>query len=90
VVTNPIINLSVGSGAGINPSGFAFQLSVPVGNTYVIPASTNMQHWTPIYTNVALTASVVPTDAAATDDGARFYRALVQLTPVPESAAIAP
>jgi hypothetical protein len=64
--------------AGMTPDGFTFQLSVSVGSTYVIQASTNLQDWTPIYTNVALTGSLVFTDPAATNCPIRFYRALVQ------------
>ena len=58
-------------------TGFSFQFSVPAGATYVILASDNMLDWTPIYTNVASTASVVFTDAAAANYDKRFYRAMV-------------
>jgi purine nucleoside phosphorylase len=64
--------------AGMTPNGFTFQLSVPVGCTYVILATTNLQDWTPISTNVALTGSVVVTDPAATNCSRQFYRAMVQ------------
>jgi hypothetical protein len=64
--------------ATITPNGFSFQLSVPAGPTYVILASTNLQDWTPIYTNVAQTASVVLTDTTATNASKRFYRAMTQ------------
>jgi hypothetical protein len=59
-------------------NGFAFQLSVPIGSTYVIWTTTNLQDWTPISTNIALTGSVVVTDPAATNCSRRFYRAMVQ------------
>ncbi len=77
-VTNPNITLSLSSGGGMTPSGFAFQLSVPIGSTYVILASTNNRDWTPIATNLATTASVVFTDAAASNHAMRFYRLTVQ------------
>ena len=77
MVTNPIITLSVVSGAAMTPSGFTFQLSVPVGITYVILATTNLQDWTPISTNVSLTESVMFTDVAATNHPSRFYQVLV-------------
>jgi hypothetical protein len=64
--------------AGMTPDGFKFQLSVPTGCRYVILVSTNLQDWTPICTNVALTASAVITDPAATNCSKRFYRAMVQ------------
>jgi hypothetical protein len=64
--------------AGMTPNGFSFQLSVPMGCTYVVLATTNLRDWTPISTNVALTSSVVLTDTPATTSGARFYRAVVR------------
>ena len=76
--TLTVIPPSFGS-AGMTPHGFTLQLSVPAGQTYVILASTNLQDWTPIYTNVsALTGSIVFTDPAATNCDKRFYRAMVQ------------
>jgi hypothetical protein len=77
-VTNPVVTLSLSGGAEMTADGFAFQLWVPAGCTYVILASTNNQDWTPIATNVALTASVVFTDTTATNYSMRFYRAMVQ------------
>jgi hypothetical protein len=59
-------------------NGFTFQLAVPVGCTYVILATTNLQDWIPISTNVALTGSVAFADTSATNNPMRFYRALVQ------------
>jgi hypothetical protein len=64
--------------AGMTTNGFTFQLSVSVGQTYVILVTTNLQDWTPISTNVALTGNVVITDPAATNCIMRFYRAMVQ------------
>ena len=78
-VTNPAPPAppSIGA-AGMTTNGFTFQLSVSVGQTYVILATTNLQDWTPISTNVALTGNVVITDPAATNCSSRFYRAMVQ------------
>ena len=64
--------------AGMTANGFKLQLSAAIGFTYVTSASTNLQDWTPISTNVAVTASVVVTDPAATNCTRRFYRAVVQ------------
>ena len=64
--------------AGMTRNGFTFQLAVPVGCTYVILATTNLQDWIPISTNVALTGSVAFADTSATNNPMRFYRALVQ------------
>ena len=76
VVTNPPIRLSTSGSTSLTPAGFSFQLSVTVGSTYVILASTNNQDWTPIATNVAQTASEIFTDAAAVNYNMRFYRAM--------------
>jgi hypothetical protein len=76
-VTNPDVTLSIPNGAGMTSNGFTFQLSVPVGSTYVILASTDLQTWTPIATNVAATASIVFTDTAAASYSNRWYQAIV-------------
>jgi hypothetical protein len=76
-VTNPVVALSLPGGGGLNSNGFTIQLSLPVGITYVILASSNLQAWTPIATNVATNGSVVFTDPAATNVGNQFYRAIV-------------
>ena len=75
-VTNPIITLAPVSGA-MTPGGFSFQLSVPAGRTYVVFGSTNLQTWTPLATNLAVTASEVYLDATATNYSRRFYRVMV-------------
>jgi hypothetical protein len=64
--------------AGMTTNGFALQLSVPVGRTYTIWVTTNLQDWTPISTNVAETGTVLVTDTAATNFGTRFYRAMIR------------
>ncbi len=61
----------------MTPSGFSFQLSVPINATYMIEASTDLQHWTPIATNVAGTGSITFTDTDAANYPSRFYRAVV-------------
>ncbi len=76
-VTNPDVTLSVPKGAGMASNGFTFQLSVPVGSTYVISASTDFRAWTPLATNVAATESVVFTDTEAASYPNRFYRVMV-------------
>ena len=78
-VTNPPTSAPPSlDAAAMTPDGFKFQLSVPAGHTYVILASTNLQDWIPIYTNIALTGSIVLTDVAASNCGRRFYRVMVQ------------
>jgi hypothetical protein len=76
-VTNPMVILSLPTGGGMTPGWFTFQLSLPMRATYVILASTDLQAWTPIATNVATLGSVVFTDSAATNYPCRFYRAMI-------------
>jgi hypothetical protein len=78
-VTNPAPPAPPSMGAaGMTTNGFTFQLSVSVGQTYVILATTNLQDWAPISTNVALTGDAVITDPATTNYTRRFYRVMVQ------------
>jgi hypothetical protein len=81
-VTPAKVALSLGDGAGMAPNGFTFQLSVPLGSTYVIFASTDLLAWTPIATNVAATASVAFTDVVAASQLHRFYRIAAQYLPL--------
>ncbi|HEV2693860.1 MAG TPA: immunoglobulin domain-containing protein [Verrucomicrobiae bacterium] len=77
-VTNPVIILSTaGGGMGMTSTGFGFKLSIPVGSTYVIMASTNLIAWTPIVTNVATSGGTAFTDESATNYMHRFYRAII-------------
>lgn len=76
-VVNPPPILSVNGGLGIGSAGFTLQLTVPVGRTYVILASTNLQNWTPIETNISATGSAVFTDSEATNHLIRIYRAVI-------------
>jgi hypothetical protein len=78
-VTNPTpVVASVLDGATLTPNGFSFQTSVPLGHTYIVFATPDLQTWTPIATNVATTATITFTDPAATNAPQRFYRILVQ------------
>jgi uncharacterized repeat protein (TIGR01451 family) len=75
-VTNPAPPSMAAATMTLN--GFTFQLSVPAGHTYVILATTNLQDWIPIFTNVVLTGSVAFTDTSATNNRMRFYRGMAQ------------
>ena len=76
-VTNPAPNLSVAGGGGMTPQGFIFQMAVQPGMTYVVLASTNMVHWSPILTNVAVGPTTTITDAEAVNFSSRFYRVML-------------
>jgi len=57
----------------MTPSGFELQVA---GNAapYVISASTNLQDWTPVFTNAAPSGILVYTDTSAQNYPSRFYR----------------
>jgi len=54
---------------------FSFRLIGTSGQQYVIQSSTNLQVWTPLFTNSATLYDF--TDSAAASFGKRFYRAVV-------------
>lgn len=78
-VTNPVITMTVGSGnsVGMTTAGFGFELSLPMGCTYVIDASVNLRDWTPIATNVAATGTITFIDPVAVGMPWRYYRAYI-------------
>jgi hypothetical protein len=82
LVVNPAtISVSLPPGqVASTGGGFTFQLSVPVGLTYTIMASTDLQAWTPIATNVATGPTMTFTDPAAATYPLRFYRAVLTNT----------
>jgi len=60
----PVTLIPVQAGALSNAGGgFSFQVTVPQGYTYVVFASSDLQNWSPIATNVAQSASDTFTDA---------------------------
>jgi hypothetical protein len=60
---------------GMVSSGFQLQFSGPTGSNVVIEASSDLQHWAPISTNVITGGVVSYIDAAAKSNPRRFYRA---------------
>jgi hypothetical protein len=76
VVTNPLIPLEPVTGASkMLSGGFKLQFSAPIGSNVVIEATSDMNNWSSICTNVATSGSVTYTDAAASSYSCRFYRA---------------
>jgi hypothetical protein len=63
--------------SSMSPGGFTINLSVPVNSTYTIEASTDLQTWTSLTTNVTVSGTVVFTDTTASNFPSRFYRAAV-------------
>jgi hypothetical protein len=78
-VTNPVVTLSAspGEGMGMTSTGFSFQFSVPIGQTYVVLASSDLLNWAPVYTNVAASATIAVTDASAANFKKRYYRVIL-------------
>jgi hypothetical protein len=72
-VTN-VVNI-VSSGTGMIANGFKLQLSGPTGSNVVVEASTDLQHWTPIVTNLVTSGGISVTDALAKNYPFRYYRA---------------
>lgn len=77
VVLSTVTNLvsAVVGGAGMLESGFKVQFSGPVGSNLVIQASSDLNHWSPVYTNVVTANGLSYTDTVAKTVSCRFYRA---------------
>lgn len=78
-LTNPVVTLSAAQaeGMGMTSAGFSFKFAVPMGQTYVVLASSDLLNWAPVYTNVATSATVSVTDAAAANYTKRYYRVIL-------------
>jgi hypothetical protein len=63
---------------GFASQQFRFTLTGPAGSNAVIAASTNLQTWSPLYTNTLVGGSLNFTDTLATNYLRRFYRAKLQ------------
>jgi len=75
VTTPPIPLAAVTSKSGMVSNGFKVQFTAPTGSNVVIEATSDMNKWSSIYTNVATGGSVTYTDAVAKTAACRFYRA---------------
>jgi len=76
-LTNPVITLSLSNGLKTISTGCTLQISVPVGISYIILASTDLKSWIPVATNVSATGYEVYTDISATNYSRRFYRTVL-------------
>jgi hypothetical protein len=76
VPTPLVINAS--TNFGFTSQKFRFTLTGPAGSNAVIAASTNLQTWSPLYTNTLVGGSLNFTDTLATNYLRRFYRASLQ------------
>jgi hypothetical protein len=75
LVTNPPPMLAQDNPASLTPQGFSFGISVPVGATVIVEASSNCRDWAPIATNIAASGTIVFTDSEAANFLSRMYRA---------------
>jgi hypothetical protein len=75
-VTPTIVGIAANS--QMEQKGFKVQFSGPTGSNLVIQASSDMQHWTNVYTNVVTGGTVTFTDAVAKTVSGRYYRAKLQ------------
>jgi uncharacterized delta-60 repeat protein len=67
--------LSSGPSFGFRSGAFGFNLSAISGQTIVVEASTNLQNWTALSTNIISTAPFYFADSSSTNFPWRFYRA---------------
>jgi len=72
------LSVSGALGSVLTSAGFAFQLAIPPGHTYIVMASSDFLRWTPIATNLAITGSETFTDTQASNYPSRIYRVIVQ------------
>jgi hypothetical protein len=70
----PAIKTSSGS-LGFRGTDFAFSVLGTPGQTVIIEASTNLQDWLPLQTNLLSPTPLLITDSTATNFTYRFYRA---------------
>jgi hypothetical protein len=73
-----IVLASTISSFGMVANGFKLQLSGPTGSNIVIQASTDLNNWTSISTNLASAGGISYTDTAAQFLPFRYYRAIIK------------
>lgn len=81
VVLSPVVNNAINiisSQTALTAAGFKLQMSTPTGSNVVVQASSDLVHWTPIYTNLNSSGSLSFTDGTATNYPYRYYRARTQ------------
>jgi len=67
------------AGLQLNASGATLRLAgAPGTSAVVVQASTDLIHWSPIYTNTAGSGTIEFTDPAAVTLPSRYYRAIIQ------------
>ncbi|HEX3627937.1 MAG TPA: hypothetical protein VH280_21210 [Verrucomicrobiae bacterium] len=77
-ITGLVAGSNAGTGSKMVANGFKIQFSAPTGSNLVIQASSDMTHWTSVYTNVVTGGTLTYTDAAAKTASFRYYRAKIK------------
>jgi hypothetical protein len=73
----PRVTLDVGPAPIWSTNGLSLALDGPLGSNYLVQASTDLVNWTPIRYFGITNSPFYFNDAAATNSGARFYRAVM-------------
>jgi hypothetical protein len=71
--------VTTGAAFGFTNGVFGFKVIGPVGSSVVIQASSDLQTWTPLQTNLLGSGPLYFSDSQSTTNTQRFYRA--QLSP---------
>ena len=71
----PLFIVTTNGMLGFSDGRFQFTVTGPVGSNVVVQASTNVQTWIPLATNVLNLGTFTFTDMLATNYPQRFYRA---------------
>ena len=72
--TEPLF-LTDGAGFGVISNGFALNIGGVSGQVLVVEGTTNLLHWTALYTNQVSGGSLYFSDPGSTNFAWRFYRA---------------
>ena len=78
-VPTPLVITTTGAAFGFTNGAFGFNFIGPSGSNVVIQASTELQTWIPLQTNLLGTGPLYFSDPQSTNNVQRFYR--VQLSP---------
>jgi hypothetical protein len=73
----PPLAISTGAGVGFTNGVFGFDVSGPSGSNVIIQASTDLQTWIPLQTNLLGSGPLYFSDSQSTTNVQRFYRALL-------------
>jgi hypothetical protein len=73
----PTVTAIVGN-SGMIEQGFKIQFSAPTGSNVVVEASSDMNNWAALTTNLVSNGTLTYTDAVAKTASCRFYRARIK------------